>query len=129
MYYLTVDYSIVGLSIEFWNPEPYGGHAVTLWGVDTDDATGLVNAIYITDSDDDYYGLKRYTLETYYGGADIEMETYLSEEFREEYDVTFDRFITLSVNRFVTAIPEPSAFGLLAGVFALAFSTVRRRRK
>lgn len=129
MYYLTVDYSIVGLSIEFWNPNPYGGHAVTLWGIDTDDSTGLANAIYITDSDDGYYGIKRYALETYYGGADIEMETYLPEELRSEYDVTFDRFITLSVNRFVTAIPEPSAFGLFAGILMLALSASRRRRK
>ena len=134
MYYLTVDYSIVGLSLDFWkisgeSQGHAGGHAVTLWGVDTDDATGLVNAVYITDSDDDYYGIKRYDLEVLYGGADIEMNTYYDEETRAVYSTTFDRFITLSVNRFVTAVPEPSAFGLLAGIFALAVSTARRRRK
>ena len=129
---ITVDYSIVGLSLEFWNENPmsyYGGHAVTLWGFDTDDTTNLISAIYITDSDDNYYGMRRYTLETYYDGADIEMETYLADEHKPKYDVTIDRFSALSVAKFVAAVPEPSAFGLLAGVFALAVSTARRRRK
>lgn len=128
---ITVDYSIVGLTIDFWNENPmsyYGGHAVTLWGFDTDDTTNLISAIYITDSDDDYYGIRRYTLETYWDGADIEMETYLSDEFKLKYDVTIDKFTALSIAKFVAAVPEPSAFGLFAGVFALVFAGTRRRR-
>lgn len=131
MQYITVDYSVVGLTLDFWLQAGgyYGGHAVTLWGFETNDETGLANAIYITDSDDEYYGIKRYPIETYYDGADIAVGTYLDEELRTAYRTEFDRFATLSVSRFVAAIPEPSAFGLLAGVFAIAVSTARRRRK
>lgn len=126
-YFITVEYSVIGLSIDFWNPGHAGGHAVTLWGMDIDEETDLVSAIYITDSDDDYYGIKRYNLETYYGGADIEMSTYLAEELRDTYRVTFDQFTSLSVSRFVAAIPEPSAFGFFAGLGALAIAFSLRR--
>ena len=126
---ITVDFSVVGLSIQYWDPAPAGGHAVTLWGIDVDDVTGLVTAIYITDSDDDYHGLCRYELETEYGGADIKMQTYLDPELRDRYDVTIDEFTALSVAKFVAAIPEPSSFGLLAGVVALGACAYARRRR
>ena len=131
MHHITEEYSIVGLSLDFWlkTGGHAGGHAVTLWGFETDDTTNLANAIYITDSDDGYYGIKRYEIDTYYDGFDTELGTYLDESLRDKYSTSFDKFITLSVDRFVTAIPEPSAFGLLAGIFALAVSTARRRRK
>lgn len=132
MHLITVDYSVVGLTLEFWNENPmsyYGAHAVTLWGFDTDDSTDLITAIYITDSDDGKHGLVRYDLDTHYDGADIEMESYLDESLKSDYVVSIDRFSALSVAKFVAAIPEPSAFGVLAGIFALAVSTARRRRK
>ncbi len=126
---ITVDFSVVGLSIQYWDPAPAGGHAVTLWGIDVDDSTELVSAIYITDSDDDYHGLRRYELETEYGGADIKMQTYIDPELRDRYDVTIDEFTALSVADFVAAIPEPSSFGLLAGLAALGFGACARRRR
>lgn len=129
---ITVEYSIVGLTLDFWNRNPmsyYGGHAVTLWGFDTDDSTGLVSAIYITDSDDNAHALVRYDLVTYYDGADIEMPSYLTAAQQEKYSVTIDKFYSLSVADFVAAIPEPSAFGLLAGVFAFGAGACARRRR
>ncbi len=38
------------------------GHAITLWGVDRDDGTGLLTKIYFTDSDDDTTALRSCSL-------------------------------------------------------------------
>ena len=113
--------SVVGLGVELSGTQN-GGHAVTLWGCDYNDA-GLVTTIYITDSDDRWTGIKPITL----SGDDSNI--YLTDYLNDGTTVSVADFSTLSVDRFLLQIPEPSAFGLLAGTLALALVSVRRRRK
>ncbi len=113
--------SVVGLGVELSGTQT-GGHALTLWGCDYDDSD-LVTTIYITDSDDLQTGIKPITL----SGDDSNI--YLTNYLNDGTTVSVAEFSTLSVNRFLSQIPEPSAFGLLAGTFALALVSVRRRRK
>lgn len=129
---ITEDYSVVGLSITFWNLQTgeTSGHAVTLWGFELDEAQNEVSAIYITDSDDDIFGLVRYEVDGHANlGYDVELPEYLEEGLRGKYDVAIDSFYSLSVADFVVAIPEPSSFGLLAGVVALGAGACARRRR
>jgi hypothetical protein len=52
----------VGLAIYRWNGQ--GGHAITVWGYDYHLVNGnlVYDAIWVTDSDDGYIGLKRYSV-------------------------------------------------------------------
>lgn len=131
------EHCIIGLSLDFWgangnNAGLRGGHAVTLWGFSTDDTTGLINAVHITDSDDKEHALKTYSVEAEGVLAwDVEFPDYLGEEVRDDYWTLTDQFFSLSVKEFTSlaAIPEPSAFGLLAGIVALVLAGTQRSRR
>lgn len=101
-----------------------GGHAFTLWGADFD-SVGLVTKVYITDSDDaertlTASGLREYEI-TY---DDFKREIYLSNT-----DYGNKNLITNLYGLSVYPIPEPSAFGLLAGVFAVGMACSRRKAR
>lgn len=107
------------------------GHAVTLWGMEVDD--GKLSKVYITDSDDSKSGLIAYDVNfqtetaTEGDGKDTSITTwertkiYLTNYYGGSYYIS--SWSSLSI-----AVPEPSAFGLLAGVGALALAVSRRRR-
>lgn len=135
--YILEDHCVLGLSLLFTHRQNgmAGGHAVTCWGYETNEADELV-ALYITDSDDKKNGLVRCEVNykdergkdiMYY---DVALPEYLSEEFRDDYWVTIDTFYALSVKEFTdVVIPEPSVFGLLAGVVAITIAGTRRPRR
>ena len=97
------------------------GHAITLWGCEYDETLGLVTKLYVTDSDDHYDGLKEYDLTANSGGIGVVMQNfwYANERYGR---------ITSSTMMYSAYIPEPSAFGLLAGVLAFGLGVSRRRR-
>ena len=112
---------LIGLAI---NNGGSVGHAITCWGVETG-ADGVVR-VYYTDSDD---------CATNTGSAaDAPDESLKSMAVTAENGVvsfdylgsawTLGAFTTL-----LAVVPEPSAFGLLAGAFALVFAALRRRRR
>lgn len=96
-----------------------GAHAVTAWGCEFDEY-GFVTKVYLTDSDD---------------GVEKLVESNITvEDSRVYLDATIGGYknrvtnlTSLSVSKLL-AIPEPSVFGLLAGIVALAFAGTRRRR-
>lgn len=109
------------------------GHAVTCWGVETDAATGAVT-LYYTDSDDCETNLTS-------GGSSAETDESLKSMtvsatdgvvnlgYSSSSTWTLANFVALSsASGSAPSIPEPSAFGLLAGTCALAFVAARRRR-
>ena len=95
------------------------GHAITLWGVEyTEAANGdiTLTKAYITDSDDYYSGIVS-------AGVDGKGYLYGMKIANLAYKITrADGLRTI-------AIPEPSAFGLLAGLGAFALAVSRRRRR
>ena len=97
------------------------GHSITLWGCDYDEALGLVTKIYVTDSDDRHVGLREYKIGLPPSGNGVLMEDYW-------YDSSLYGRITSSTMMYSAYIPEPSAFGLLAGVLAFGLGVSRRRR-
>ncbi|MCR5184413.1 MAG: hypothetical protein K6B46_06960 [Opitutales bacterium] len=128
---------VIGLSLEFWGNTAagqegglYSGHAVTLWGFDVNDATGLVTAVHITDSDDKHYGLTTYSVGNGYYGYDTEFPDYLGENVRDKYWTLTHSFYSLSVKDFadLVVVPEPSLFAFFAGTLALLLAGTRRRR-
>lgn len=99
------------------------GHSITLWGCEYDEALGLVTKIYVTDSDDEArsgYGLKGYDIVVGSdGGIVMDNYWYGSDQYGRITDLTM---------MYSPYIPEPSAFGLLAGALALGLVVSRRRR-
>ena len=117
---LRDDQAVVGLNI--YIPQASGSslkHAVTLWGCDYD-AAGLVSKVYLTDSDDGEIALKAFGLSEDAGG--VYLTDYTDAGLTRIQDLSM-----LSVSRFMP-IPEPSAFGLLAGIFVLGVAGFRRRK-
>lgn len=120
--------SAVSMSVALYNSltgARMTGHAITLWGCDYDE-NGNVTAIHITDSDDSALQLKtiqisenesnEIVLDSYYGGSITKVNR-------------FEAFSATSIPNIDSVIPEPSAFGLLAGTFALGFAVSRRRKR
>ncbi len=96
-------------------------HAVTLWGVEVD-ALGIVTAAYITDSDDagktgQISGLRKYSLTT--------------DSMNRTVSLLGTDYGTVNITNLygLTAypIPEPSVFGVSAGVLALGLALSRRK--
>ena len=48
-----LSYGVTVLNVSSDGATATGGHAITLWGCDYDEKTGLINKIYVTDSDDE----------------------------------------------------------------------------
>lgn len=101
------------------NDGAVGEHAITLWGVEyTEAANGdiTLTKAYITDSDDYYSGIVE-------AGVNEKGHLYGMKIGNGSYQIT-------NANGLRTiAIPEPSAFGLLAGLGAFALAVSRRRRR
>lgn len=109
------------------------GHAITLWGMEYEG--NRIKKIYVTDSDD--YATKLVTKEVTYKtetitvAADKDVPAYEWEKTTILVDgvalTNFDALLLTPPSS--PAVPEPSAFGLLAGTLALALVATRRRRK
>lgn len=114
--------AVVGLNVYLKNNSTGGEvkHALTVWGCDYD-AAGIITKIYLTDSDDGTVSLNSFALEDGTDGI------YLTG-YSEEMTARIQDFSMLSVDRFLVSVPEPSAFGLLAGLAGIAFAGTRRRR-
>lgn len=106
-------------------------HAITVWGAEL--TNGILSKIWITDSDDFYNGLVACDIEvkennfyltpSYYSGKD-------NSFFSAGNSYYIHKYVWLDSNAdFLPQIPEPSAFGLLAGTAALALAGMRRRKR
>lgn len=126
--------------------EYVGGHAITLWGVDYNEDSGLIEKMFITDSDDNFMtngeadGLLTITL----GKTTLEKWTDKSQEEMIEFftmydDITpggrwyhgteyIDSFASLNAHAtFLNKVPEPATATL--SLLALSGLLMRRRRK
>ena len=105
------------------NTSRYGGHAITLWGADFD-ALGIVTAIYVTDSDDAAVvanpALRKYDVTS-------DNSSHVRQIYLENTDYGKNP-VTALYGLTAYPVPEPSAFGLLAGLGAFALVVSRRRR-
>lgn len=112
---------------------PQGGHAVTLWGYEERENGQFV--LFLTDSDDGTHGLFKQTLsmndEGYLCLSSIDGDRPKYEAFDSTAGTGL--FVSeiqgLTVPFALTVIPEPSAFGMLAGTLALVLCVPRRQRK
>lgn len=115
-----------GLSIGVTEKQTGYQHAITVWGAEL--TNGLLSKIWITDSDDRRDALVEFSVEAkenFY----ITPETYAGF-FDRGKDYYIHKYMWLDSNAdFLTMIPEPSAFGLLAGTLALVLAGTRRRKK
>lgn len=130
-----------GISLLISYPNYEGaGHAVTLWGMEyvRTEKGYEISKIYITDSDDYTLGLitKKvdYKTETITVAADKDVPAYTWEKTTLLVDgvegvvlSAYDALLLAPPSS--PSVPEPSAFGLLAGTLALALVATRRRRK
>ncbi len=122
---------------------PNDSHALTIYGASFDTETNLLTSVWLCDSSG-YSFDKKEISEVVVGvrtGADgDEYLSLLGYNNGMDYDDSYDRgkyignayFLGNSLAdtvNFVYSIPEPSAFGLLAGLGALALVASRRRRK
>jgi len=120
-----------GISLVIVPSNESSGHAVTLWGMEVDD--GKLNKIYITDSDDGATKLAAYNVS-------FQTETVESGDGKETPITTWERtkiyltnyyggsYYISSWSSLSIAVPEPSAFGLFAGLVAIALAVAPRRR-
>lgn len=112
-----------------------GGHAITLWGMEYDGNN--IKTLYVTDSDDGVPKLQAYNV-LY---SEIQHEQEIKDGKVEspawsETQIYLDDYYGSDGYKLVSwgalalpyAIPEPSAFGLLAGLMSLALVASRRRR-
>lgn len=112
--------SVVSATVSFSG----GAHAITFWGCEyTDD--NLVTAVYFTDSDDNMLSLRTVRLSGDDNG--IYLDGYLNG--KTATISAFNAFSAASIPNIGSIIPEPSTFGLFAGVAALTLVSARRRRK
>lgn len=116
--------AVVGLNVYLKNNSTGGEvkHALTVWGCDYD-ATGMITKIYLTDSDDGEMGLKTVSVQSESDG-----KLYLSG-YSENETARIQDFSILSVSKFLVSVPEPSSFGLLAGLAGIFLAGTRRRRR
>lgn len=110
-------------------------HEVTLWGIEYN-SSNEITKLWLTDSDDHQKGINMggiFSVDCYkYDYHPETGEAYLgiSDYWGREDDITYVRMATtLESPKFLQPIPEPSSFGFLAGLGALALVASRRRRK
>lgn len=129
-----------GISLLISYSDYNSGHAVTLWGMEYEGTEKgyEISKIYITDSDDYTLGLitkeVKYKTETISVAEDKDVPAYTWEKTTLLVDgvegvvlSAFDALLLAPPSS--SSVPEPSAFGLLAGTLALALVATRRRRK
>lgn len=93
------------------------GHAITLWGVETNDETGLLTKIYFTDSDDNRSELRSCGLK--------ETNGYL---YLDGYNPSVNYYIDSAYSlNLLEAVPEPASSSLLLLSGSLLF--LRRTRR
>ena len=120
---------LIGLAI---NNGGSVGHAITCWGVETDAAGGVT--LYYTDSDDCKTNLKE-GIDASVSGSGEELKSMsvtvtdgvVKLGYSQTTQWTLSSFTAFAAP--VIVVPEPSAFGLLAGAFALALAASRRSRR
>lgn len=122
----------------------FGGHAITLWGVDYNDATGLIETMYITDSDDAHYGKEGGLITVRCEAKEFDVSSVEGGDEKVKFFVMFDdkpeektwyhggehitSFAALNgTATFYHGVPEPTTGTL--GLLALASLCARRRKK
>lgn len=119
-------------------------HAITLWGATFDTETNLITTAWVTDSSSSTFtkdGMNKVLVRLNASGDKLVMDGdyYYDIEadagwvnritIDEAHFLGIDSASTLDFIRSGIAIPEPSSFGLLAGVVALGVGACARRRR
>ncbi|MGF0069865.1 PEP-CTERM sorting domain-containing protein [Candidatus Spyradosoma sp. SGI.093] len=102
------------------------GHALTCWGVETDEAGGVT--LYYTDSDDCTTNLEGVAASEG-GGEELKSMSVTVTDGVVSFDYLDSAWRLETFTTILAVVPEPSAFGLFAGAGALVFSALRRRRR
>ena len=116
-------------------------HAITLWGVTFDTDTNLITKAWVTDSSSSTFrraGMNEVLVKENNGKLVMDGDYYYGITASDQWvnRITIDEAHFLGINSAETlsfirsgiAIPEPAAFGLFAGLFALTSVSIRRRR-
>lgn len=110
------------------------GHAITLWGVEYNEETQLLEKLWITDSDDKYAGLLEMTCSTVtykditrisFTPTSDSSATFEGSEYA--YILSVSTLASDDVNMTLKSVPEPHVAALLTASALGAF--LRRRRK
>ncbi len=118
-------------------------HAITLWGATFDTETNLMTTAWVTDSSGSAFanssGMNKALVTTrgnkllmdadHYYGVTVDPNYYNPLTIDNAHFLGISSTDTLNFISSGIAIPEPSAFGLLAGLGALALGVSRRKRK
>lgn len=114
------------------------GHAITLWGIEYDDVTREISKLWLTDSDDEQYGLNEgglFSVDVTTDGKKL----YIQDKglYTADREVYVNGIMAINPNKSDTwgmpfammamAIPEPTTATL--SLLALAGLAARRRRK
>lgn len=106
-------------------------HAVTLWGATFDTETSLMKTAWITDSSGWAFSKSSMTeTSVVISGDKMVLEgSYYDTTINNAHFLGINSKDTMSFVKSGLSIPEPSSFGLLAGLAALGFGACARRRR